>query len=534
MILPVNPITLEYIIPPMLTDKPVLIHHFLENSACRRPDKIALVHEDIRATYGQINAQANQLARYFINSGVTAGDRIVLLLENSLEYVIGYYAALKAGAAAVPMNTRLKPDALHPLLQELEATYLVSSCKFERLLRAIDLRTTSIGTVILQSPRLSLNHPVQIIAWEDLISPKEEPNLELDISDQSLGSIIYTSGSTGRPKGVMLSHANIVANVASICQSLPFNENDIQMVVLPFFYVMGKSLLNTLFAGGGRIVIDNQFAYPAGVINKMVEEQVTVFSGVPSTFTFLLHQSPLAAAREKLGALRFCCQAGGHMAGITKQQLLNVLPETTRLFIMYGATEAAARLSCLEPEMLKKKIDSIGRPIPGVRLNVLDDTGQEMPAGKTGELTASGDNIMQGYWRDSEATTKALGPQGYRTGDMGYYDDEGYFYIIGRKDHQLKVGGHRIHPQEIEEVIMSTGLAKEVAVLALPDHLLGNRLVAMIVSCLPQTDATQLLKQCALKLPKYKLPQEIQFVNMLPKCARGKIDKTQCETILRR
>lgn len=518
----------------MQTDKPVLIHHFLENNARCRPDNIALVHEEIRATYRQINAQANQLARYFINSGVAAGDRIVLLLENSLEYVIGYYATLKAGAVAVPMNTRIKPDNLRSLLQELKAGYLLSARKFERLLRSIDLAQTSIGKVILKSPRLRLNQDIEVIAWDDVISTEDEPDLDLDIPAQSLGSIIYTSGSTGRPKGVMLSHTNIVTNVTSICQYLQFNDNDIQMVVLPFFYVMGKSLLNTLFASGGRIVINNTFAYPAGVINEMIEERVTVFSGVPSTFSFLLHQSLLPAAREKLTALRYCCQAGGHMTGITKQQLLEVLPEKTRLFIMYGATEAAARLTCLKPEMLEKKMDSIGRPIPGVTLKILDDTGQEVPAGMVGELIASGDNIMQGYWRDPETTKEVLTLDGYHTGDMGYYDEDGYFYIVGRKDYQLKVGGHRIYPQEIEEAIMSTGLVKEVVVLGLPDPLLGSRMVAMAVSCLPQPDATQLLKQCALKLPRYKLPQEIQFVKMLPKCARGKIDKTQCETILKR
>jgi acyl-CoA synthetase (AMP-forming)/AMP-acid ligase II len=306
------------------------------------------------------------------------------------------------------------------------------------------------------------------------------------------------------------------------------------MVVLPFFYVMGKSLLNTHFAVGGRIVINNKFAYPASVINQMVVEQVTGFSGVPSTYSFLIHNSPLAASREKLQSLRYCSQAGGHMASSLKRQLLTILPETTKLVVMYGATEASARLAYVEPAMLEKKIDSIGRAIPGVTLRVLDTNGTEVLPGSVGELVASGPNIMQGYWQDAAATQQALTTQGYHTGDLGYQDEDGYYFVVGRRDDQLKVGGHRINPQSIEDVILATNLVAEVAVVGLPDLLLGRSLAALVVPTAGVEDVVQkLMKECSAQLAQYQVPQLIVPVDTLPKNSSGKVDRKRCEEICR-
>ena len=225
----------------------------------------------------------------------------------------------------------------------------------------------------------------------------------------------------------MLSHRNIVSNTLAICDYLQLSENDTQMVVLPFYYVMGQSLLNTHFAAGGTVVLNNKFAFTAAVLKQMVAEEVTGFSGVPSTYAYLLHRSPLAGYREKLQSLRYCSQAGGHMARAIKEKLRKVLPDHTQIFIMYGATEAAARLTYLEPDRFEDKIDSIGKPVPGVSIRVVDKQGRDVPVGQTGELMAYGPNIMQGYWKDEAATKTALNNNGYHTGDIGYQDDEGYF-----------------------------------------------------------------------------------------------------------
>jgi len=219
-----------------------LIHEFLEQSAEDLPNKVAIVHENIRATYAEINAKANQIAAWLLSKGIQHGDRVVIILENSLEYVISYYGILKSGAVAVPLSTDLKPDGLNPLIAELEPFALISNQKYKRLLKATDQSLLE-RLKILITPINSANST----------KPQNNANLDLRINSSDLSSIIYTSGSTGKPKGVMLTHANIVSNTDSICHYLKINENDIQMVILPFFYVMGKSLLNTHFAKAGPV-----------------------------------------------------------------------------------------------------------------------------------------------------------------------------------------------------------------------------------------------------------------------------------------
>jgi acyl-CoA synthetase (AMP-forming)/AMP-acid ligase II len=511
-----------------------LIHHFLEQSAQRFPDKIALIHEDVRATYAQINSGANQLAHWLISRGIQMGDRVVLFLENCLEYVVSYYGVLKTGAIVAPLSSDLKPEGLRPLIEELNPKVVISSSRFERLLKATDLTVFNIQSLILRGAKLKWSSlPLSVFSWEDLIGNKDSLNPDVLIDELALASIIYTSGSTGIPKGVMLSHRNIVSNVHSICQYLYLTDNDIQMVVLPFYYVMGKSLLNTNIAVGGTVVINNKFAFPASVIKQMADEQVTGFSGVPSTYAYLLHRSPLNSYRDRLDSLRYCSQAGGHMSRKLKEELRQVLPKNTKIYIMYGATEASARLTYLEPDRFEAKLDSIGKPIPHVTLRVLDEKGVEVPIGKTGELVAAGPNIMQGYWKDEKATAKVLDKDGYHTGDLGYKDREGCFYVTGRKDNLLKIGGRRINPQEIEDALMETELVLESAVLGIPDKLLGHRLVAVVTPKNQDCSIDQILSICSEKLPRFKLPGKINLVRALPKNTSGKIDRMKCLKLIR-
>jgi long-chain acyl-CoA synthetase len=506
-----------------------LINNFLEHSAALYPDKIAFLQDDCRVSYGELNSRANRLANWLVNYGIKAGERVVLLLENSVEYVISYYAVLKSGAVVVPVNWELKAEAVAVLLKELQPKVVVAEAKSEQLLKEVEPGRFGVSLLLITGITSGWrSSPCESVAFDEVVQRGSSANLGLPVDRSSLASIIYTSGSTGKPKGVMLSHRNIVANTESIVQYLELTDKDIQMVVLPFFYVMGKSLLNTHFAVGGTVIVNNNFAYPASVIHQMASEGATGFSGVPSTYAYLLHRSPLQAYRDKLPSLRYCTQAGGHMSRQIKEKLLETLPRHTRLFVMYGATEASARLAYVEPELLTRKIESIGRAIPGVTLRVLDEKGREVATGEPGELVASGPNIMQGYWKDPEGTARVLDENGYHTGDMGYRDEEGYLYVNGRKDDLLKVGGHRIDPQEIEDAMMATGHLLEVAVVGVEDELLGKRLVAVAVPLTGAPGESGILANCLDKLPRHKLPSEIKFVPALPKYANSKIDRPSC------
>jgi long-chain acyl-CoA synthetase len=520
-----------------------LVHHFLERSARLYPNKIALIHGKIRATYSEINNRADNLAAYFISIGVQKGDRIALLMENCLEYVISYYGTMKTGAIVVPLNSDLKAEGLRYAINDLEAKVLISSPKFEKTIYASNLsdlgltclvvkglRTASLEAV--SSPSASHLPPPSVVDF-DSITCSSPPTSNLPpLTSSDLASIIYTSGSTGGPKGVMLSHKNIAQNTFSICQYLHLTDTDVQMVVLPFFYVMGKSLLNTHFAAGGTVVVNNQFAFPATVIKEMIAEKVTGLSGVPSTFAYLVHRSPLATSRDKLTSLRYISQAGGHMSKAIKEKLRGMLPSHTEIVIMYGATEAAARLSYLEPSHFVHKMDSIGEAIPGVTLKIVRENGQEAAINEVGELIASGSNIMRGYWRNPGATAIVLRDGWYHTGDQAYMDEEGFFFIVGRKDELLKVGGHRLNPQEIEDALMESGLFVEAVVVGVPDELLGNKLVILGVPVKEDCPKDDITAFCGARLPKFKIPSEVRFIKNLPKKTSGKIDRRACVSML--
>ena len=510
-----------------------MIHRFLERSAIRYPDKIAVVHDDVQATYGQINTQADNFACFLHSGKIAPGDRIAVVMENSIAYIIAYYGILKAGCVAAPLPPGLKPDGLREILGHLEPAALIAGFKIERQLKAASIHELPLKLVIIKSPKLNWgDSPFRVFSFEDSLEGPARTVIPVNIKSDQLASIIYTSGSTGKPKGVMLTHANIVSNTQSICEYLRLNSYDIQMVVLPFYYVMGKSLLNSHFAAGGAVVINNRFLYPADVVKQMAEAAVTGFSGVPSTYAYLLHRSPLAKYRDRLQALRYCSQAGGHMAVQLKKELRSTLPEHTQIIIMYGATEAAARLTYLEPGQFESKMGSIGRPIPGVELKIVDDSGRVIENGAAGELLARGANIMQGYWKDPAATKAAIDRDGcYHTGDLAFKDKEGYFYITGRKDDLLKIRGHKVNPQAIEDCLMQTRKLVETVVIAVPDEFTGSRLVAL---CVPLDDAVNeadMQRHCYQMLPKHQRPKEFVFLKALPKIGAGKTDIRKCRAL---
>jgi acyl-CoA synthetase (AMP-forming)/AMP-acid ligase II len=342
--------------------------------------------------------------------------------------------------------------------------------------------------------------------------------------DLDLAAIIYTSGSTGEPRGVMLTHRNMVANVRSIVSYLKLTAHDSVMCVLPFYYVYGLSLLHTHLAVGGTVVIDNRFVYPNVVLHAMREHRVTGFAGVPSTFALLLHRSTLD--RESYPELRYVTQAGGAMPPSRIREWLERGPDAP-FYVMYGATEASARLTYLEPARLRDKLGSIGLAIPNVEVIILKEDGSTAASGEVGELVARGSNVACGYWNKPEESRERFGPEGYRTGDLGYADEDGFLFLVGRKHDMIKIGAHRVGAKEIEEVLQDHPAVYEAAVVAAPDELLGEVAVAFVALHKGSETAAEILRgHCASRLPPHKVPARFVFPDELPKLAGvGKIDK---------
>jgi acyl-CoA synthetase (AMP-forming)/AMP-acid ligase II len=322
----------------------------------------------------------------------------------------------------------------------------------------------------------------------------------------------------------MLRHANLTANTDSTVQYLSMTEKDRGMAVLPFFYSYGNSVMLTHIAAGGSLVVNQSFMYPNVILQEMLEQQVTGFFGVPSTYAILLHRSSIT--KFKFPALRYITQAGAAMSPQLVKQLQAVFPGV-EIFIMYGQTEAAPRLSYLPSEEVVNRPGSIGKAIPGVNLTLRDIEAREVEQGEIGEIVAQGDNIMAGYWKREKETAEVLRPEGLWTGDLARSDEEGFLYIVSRKSDIIKSGSHRIGPKEIEDTLAEHPAVHEVAVVGIKDEILDERIRACVVlKDGEKTTDREMIKFCRRLLPAFKVPQEVVFYEALPKTETGKIKKT--------
>ncbi|MCC7385917.1 MAG: acyl--CoA ligase [Deltaproteobacteria bacterium] len=517
------------------------LEKLLEEVARRDPDRAAIWQpggpEGSWASYGELDRRASAIARRLRELGLEPGDRVAALLDNSHEWVASHFAVLKAGGVNVPLSTDLGARALAQILEHSGARALIAGRRYASVFDQIPKDSALPRLVLWDAPAvpdladprglqhllLSDPNPTQLDA-EPLaaLAVPAAPAAPAE-SDQALAAIIYTSGSTGQPKGVMLSHANLAASTESTVQYLGLTERDRMLVVLPFYYIYGLSLLYTHFWVGGSLLLDNRFAYPNVVLDTMAKREATGLAGVPSTFMLLLQKSTLK--KRTFPRLRYVTQAGGAMAPTIQREVHQAFAPA-QLFIMYGCTEAAPRLSYLDPDLLPKKWGSIGRAVPGVHLAVADDQGQPVARGEVGQIVARGANIMLGYWKDPEGTAEVLRDGLYFTGDLAREDEDGCLFIVGRSREILKVGGNRVSPKEIEETMLGFPGVAEVAVVGIDDPVLGEAAVAFVVRAEPGTveegDLRNFLKEL---LPSFKVPKLIRFRDSLPKSPAGKVLK---------
>lgn len=511
------------------------IPNYLLRSADRFPGKDAIIQGDRRISYGVLLERARTIACLLLREGIRVGDRVAILMENSPEYIFSYFGILMAGGIVVPFSDQIAARGLVKALSNCNPSAIFVQGNLRGVVKESLEGIGSIRLVVVADEDPSMrktrsNEPdvvfpagIRVIFISD-IDREEGATSDLPaVQESSVALILYTSGTTGEPKGVMLTHKNLAANAESIIQYLDLTHNDRVMVILPFYYSYGNSLLTTHIAVGGSIVLEKSFLYPNVVLDKMVRENVTGFSGVPSTFAILLNRSGIR--KYAFPDLRYITQAGGAMSPKHALELINVLPGA-KIFIMYGQTEAAARLSYLEPGDLLRKAGSIGKAIPGVTLTVKKDGTVPAAVGEVGEIVAQGDNIMLGYWNSPVETENVLKADGLHTGDLARMDEDGYLYIVGRKSDMIKSGAHRISPKEIEEAILEFPAVHEVAVVGVEDEYLGEAIVAHVV---PKegwnVTGREIQTHCRGILPPYKVPKTVIIDAELPKTHSGKIKK---------
>lgn len=473
--------------------------------------KTAIVYKANRWSYADLRALVDARKSQLVQAGLSAQDRAIVWMENSPEYVAAYLAILELGGIVVALHSQTTAEEVERIIPHVGAAGLIVS-------PAVKHWTMS---------QFELAGLRFLLAGKDLYGMHYR-NVG-QVVPENVAQIIYTSGSTGRPKGVVLTHRNLTANTRSILAYLQLTTDDSVMAVLPFAYAYGNSVMLTHLFAGGTLVIENTMLYPHVVLDSMIKTEVTGLSGVSTTYAMLLNHSNLES--YAFPALRYLTHAGGPMPSELLSRIRASFPDR-RIFLMYGQTEASARLTYLPPDLLDVKKGSAGRAIPGVSLKVVKEGGESAKPGEVGEVWAWGDNIMQGYWQDQELTTDVLQDGWLHTGDLGRLDADGYLTIVGRNNEMIKSGAYRISPQEIEEVLLQHQDVQEAGVVGIDDSLLGQKVCAVVV--LKATGALtnqDLMAYCAQRLAQYKRPKVIVIVSALPKSPSGKIMRPRLREI---
>jgi amino acid adenylation domain-containing protein len=512
----------------------MLLQHFLEYSALKYPDKCALVYQGARYSYRDVNDNANRLAHALRQFGINRGERIAIHLNNSLESVIALFGILKADAVFLMLSSSMKNEKLSYILDHCEVSGFISDEKRIRDSISILNKRKALRFIInvseSKNDKFDDLSGMEYYKWNDIHDsalPYDKSPLSKNI-DIDLASIIYTSGSTADPKGVMLTHLNMVSAARSITEYLDNRSDDIILNALPLSFDYGMYQVLMAFRMGATLVLEKSFVYPYQLIRKMVEEKVTGFPGVPTIFAILLQMNDIQ--NHDLRSLRYITNTAAALPVEHIKKLQEVFPQA-KIYSMYGLTECK-RVSYLSPNEIKNRPGSVGKAMPNEEVWIVDEQGNRVGPGTTGELVVRGSNVMKGYWRDKVATRAVLregvlpGEKVLYTGDLFRMDDDGFLYFVCRKDDLIKTRGERVSPKEVESALYNMKGILEAAVIAIPDSILGSAIKAFIV---PQKGhelrEKDILLHCRTVLEDYAVPRSIEIREFLPKNASGKIDK---------
>jgi long-chain acyl-CoA synthetase len=514
----------------------MLVSEFLEDSAERFPEKIALVDGPRRLSYRELDEQSNRFAHALLGLGLAKHDRTAVFLEPSAEAIIAIFGILKAGGVFLVVNPQVKPEKLAFILDDCQARVLLTDRHKAESLADVREKSPGLAAVMVVAgeaesaavaPRSEM--PQGWVSYDECLRGHAPSRTTQHCIDIDLASLIYTSGTTGRPKGVMLTHLNIVSAASSIIKYLENTPEDIILNVLPLSFDYGLYQVLMAFKFGGTVVQERSFLYPYKIVDLIHRERITAFPIVPTIAAILLRLRGLQD--HDFSHLRYITNTAQALPPPLVSQLQKIFPKT-RIFSMYGLTECK-RVSYLPPEELVRRPDSVGKAMPNTEVYLVDESGETIRGSDiTGELVVRGANVMKGYWNLPEETAKVLKPgplpgeMVLHTGDFFRQDKEGFLYFIGRKDDIVKVAGERVSPKEVENELHEIDGVSEAAVVGVPDEILGQALKAFVVlkPGFPLTEQV-IIRRLAGRLENYMVPKFIVFREELPRSQHGKISK---------
>ena len=478
-------------------------------------------------TYAEFQAAIDRAAAMLSGRGIGKGDVVSLLMPNSVEYIIGYFACWKLGALAGPVNSLLKEHEIEFVMNNSEAKAILVHSEFEPLIEKLRPQLPYLKAVINFDDEANPGY-ARLRRADSMATQSSTPEACVPNDD---AIIIYTSGTTGKPKGCLLTHGNLVANARQISEWLHFTENDRLLTIMPLFHMNAVSVttMSALYAGGSTVVSPKFSA--SKFWNVISDYQITSFGSVATMLSMLLNTYPDGVPEGlKTEQVRFAmCGSAPVPAEVMKK-----FEETFHCPVIegYGLSESTCR-STFNPPDERRRAGSCGMPI-GNEMKVVDDDDNAVPDGELGEIVLRGENILKGYFKNPEATERAFRGGWFHTGDVGYRDKDGFYYIVDRKTDMIIRGGENIYPREIDEVLYKHPAVAAAATIGVPDQLYGEEVAAFIVlkDGMAATDE-ELIAHCKAELADYKCPKSVRIVKDIPKGPTGKLLKRELGRIVR-
>jgi len=495
------------------------------------PLKTAVIVKDKEYSYQLLKDSAEKLASHFVKSGIQKEDRIAIYLDNSWECIVSIYAATMSGGVFLVINSQTKADKLNYILNDSEAKILITAQALKNQLSTALIHTPDLKSVVIAAANkeiITFPH-LQIHSFQECISKKEEVSFP-NIIPTDLAALIYTSGSTGFPKGVMMTHQSMVFTCWSLIEYLRLSEEDRIMLLLPLAFDYGLYQLLMSVTIGGTLIFEQSFIFTASIYKHIEKYQPTVFPGVPTIYAMMI-------ASNKENGVSFDCikkitNTAAHLPDDFIPDLKKLFPNAL-IFKMYGLTECK-RVCYLEPELIDEKPTSVGKAIPGTEVFLLSAEGDPVSAGEPGILHIRGPHVMLGYLNKKELTDQMLkdwklpGEKILCSNDWFKMDEEGFLYFLGRNDDIIKSRGEKVSPVEVENVIYKITGIKEVAVLGIPDEIMGEAIVVFATTH-EHTNISEkdIQRECMQHLESFMIPQKVIFLQEMPKSTNGKIDKLE-------
>ncbi|MBF8267094.1 MAG: acyl-CoA synthetase (AMP-forming)/AMP-acid ligase [Dehalococcoidia bacterium] len=493
------------------------------------PDRDAIIFDGKHISFQQFSERVNRLANVLADMGVKTGDRVAAMQVNCNEYIEVYFATAKLDAIFVPINFRARSEELEFMLNDSGVSTIILGQRYQDMLRSIKPKLTTL------KHQISFEAPGEGFPfYDDLLAKASDEERFPVAEEEDVTIVMFTAGTTGTPKGVMLSHGSFTSYILANVEPVDMEVQEKNILTVPLHHVAGMQAVMAAIYGGRTLVLQRQFE-EEGWMKLVQDEKVGRAMMVPTMLKRLMDLPTFK--NYDLSSLKVITYGAAPMPLEVIKKAIREFPNT-RFINAFGQTETASTITMLPPdahdikegapdyEKKMKRLASIGKPLPDVEVHIVDEDGKEVPVGVTGEIVARGSRLMKGYWNRAEATKETLRGGWLYTGDLGYWDEEGYIFLSGRAKDFLKRGGEMIAPEEVEQIIMSHPAVDEAAIIGIPDVEWGERVRAIVVKKSgAQLTAKDVIEHCRPRMAGFKRPEDVVFIDELPRNPMGKVLK---------